>query len=166
MVVKAELKVKIEGIRALREAVRKATSRSLRDIADMILTDSQARVPVGATTALKDSGQLRPEVPVTSGEYAWIEVVYDAPYAAFVHEGTKPHFPPVDALVRWVQLVLGIHDEKEARGVAFAIARTISIHGTKPEPFLKDALNATKGKWQRILEKNFKDQLDPLSRYG
>ncbi len=48
-------------------------------------------------------------------------------YAVYVEKGTKPHFPPVDALARWAK----------QRGVnPYVIARSISIKGTKPHPFL------------------------------
>jgi hypothetical protein len=166
MVIKAELKVKVEGVRALRAALTKAAAKGLRDVADVILAESQRRVPVGASSGLKESGQVRPEKTALGADFAWTMVIYDAPYAAYVHEGTRPHFPPVDALVRWVQLVLGIHDEAEARGVAFAIARSISIHGTKPVPFLTDAIQATKPMWFTILERNFKAALGPLATHG
>jgi len=52
-------------------------------------------------------------------------------YVQPVDLGTKPHFPPVEALIDWVRTKLGIANEKEARGVAFLIARKISRVGTK-----------------------------------
>ena len=51
-------------------------------------------------------------------------------YGASLEYGTKPHFPPVSPLQFWVERKLGISG-KEARGVAFAIARAISVRGTK-----------------------------------
>jgi len=57
-------------------------------------------------------------------------------YAPAVELGTKPHFPPVEALIDWVRSKLHITDEKSARGVAFLIARKISRVGTKEQrPF-------------------------------
>lgn len=44
--------------------------------------------------------------------------------------GTKPHFPPLQPLVEWVNAVLHI-DGAEAKSVAFRIARKISKVGTK-----------------------------------
>jgi len=53
-----------------------------------------------------------------------------APYAMFVHEGTKPHFPPIDAIEPWAR----------KHGIpAFLVARAISQKGTKAHPFYKDA---------------------------
>jgi hypothetical protein len=47
-------------------------------------------------------------------------------YAACVEYGTRPHFPPVDALLPWVKKKFGTRDEGEARQIAFAIARKMS----------------------------------------
>lgn len=50
-------------------------------------------------------------------------------YALPVELGTRPHFPPIAPLVDWVIAKLGVR-EQEAHGVAFAIARKISVSGT------------------------------------
>lgn len=51
------------------------------------------------------------------------------PHVVPVELGSKPHFPPVEALMDWVKLKLGVADE-DARSVAFLIARKISRTGT------------------------------------
>jgi len=51
-------------------------------------------------------------------------------YAVPVELGTRPHFPPIQPLIDWVVAKLHIADEKDARGVAFAIAHTIAKRGT------------------------------------
>lgn len=57
------------------------------------------------------------------------------PAALFVELGTKPHMPPVDALVPWVREVLGVQGVR-ARSVAFLIARKIARKGTPAQlPF-------------------------------
>lgn len=50
--------------------------------------------------------------------------------------GTKPHFPPLQPLVDWVNEVLGI-DGAEGKSVAFRIARKISKKGTKGQFMFK-----------------------------
>jgi hypothetical protein len=50
--------------------------------------------------------------------------------------GTKPHFPPLQPLVDWVNEVLGI-DGAEGKSVAFRIARKISKVGTKGQHMFK-----------------------------
>jgi len=95
----------------------------------------------------------------------------NVPYAIYVHEDCKPHFPPLRPIRLWIMqkgfLKYGgdkvnkgflrkkfnykrdrlAHREegKEAHSlvnsVAYAIAKKISIHGTKGLPFLRMALN-------------------------
>jgi hypothetical protein len=55
-------------------------------------------------------------------------------YAAAVHNGTRPHFPPVAALLGWVKR------HGMPPGAAYAIARKIGEVGTEAHPFLTTAL--------------------------
>jgi hypothetical protein len=51
-------------------------------------------------------------------------------YAAAVEFGTKPHFPPLEAIQRWVHLKGLAASESEEKSIAFAIARKIAARGT------------------------------------
>ncbi len=53
-------------------------------------------------------------------------------HALPVEEGTRPHFPPVDALVDWVRFKgLDVRAGIPPRRMAFLVARKISQRGTK-----------------------------------
>lgn len=54
-------------------------------------------------------------------------------YAQYVEVGTRPHAPPVQPLIDWVKVKLGLLD-KSARSAAFAIRNAIAKRGTKPNP--------------------------------
>ena len=73
------------------------------------------------------------------------------PSAVFVELGTRPHMPPVAALVPWVRSVLGLA-EKEAQGVAFLIARKIARKGTRAQRPFARTLEANQGQLVRIFE--------------
>ncbi len=45
--------------------------------------------------------------------------------------GTRPHFPPIDALVDWVRLRFNVSSEAQAEGIARAIAWKIYHRGTE-----------------------------------
>lgn len=60
-------------------------------------------------------------------------------YALYVHEGTKPHWPPRDPIARWLAFKGG--NPKDAWRVQAAIAR----RGTAPRPFLTRALQDVLG---------------------
>ncbi len=82
-------------------------------------------------------------------------------HGIFVHEGTKPHFPPIEPILKWVIFKGLLNKNKsgagngsglkstkkaadvssEAKQIAYLIARKISRSGTKAFPFLNMALN-------------------------
>ncbi|KLN57623.1 hypothetical protein VPARA_11360 [Variovorax paradoxus] len=71
--------------------------------------------------------------------------------ASFVELGTKPHMPPVAALVPWVRAVLGV-EAKRAPSVAFLIARKIARKGTTAQRPFALALARTEGQVLRLFE--------------
>jgi hypothetical protein len=62
------------------------------------------------------------------------QVVFMARHSAFVHLGTRPHWPPVDALVGWAR--------RHGFAKPFLVARAIALHGTRAVPFLADAVRS------------------------
>ena len=89
--------------------------------------------------APKDTGALRKsirvEAPRRFGKLRGIAVVVRSPYGLFVHEGTKPHMPPVSALRGWAS----------RKGMSpWAVAYGIKRKGTKAQPFLKRAADETR----------------------
>jgi len=96
-----------------------------------------------------------------------IKVFGNVNYSVFVHEGTRPHFPPIEPIMRWVKNK-GIGQQfyikskraiatkrkavktksgesekrysSEVRSVAYAIAKSISKKGTRGKKFFELAL--------------------------
>lgn len=64
-----------------------------------------------------------------------------AKHADWIYYGTKPHWPPPQAIRYWVKRKLGISEEVQIRRVAFLIARKISQQGTKAVKYLDEAFN-------------------------
>lgn len=73
------------------------------------------------------------------------------PSATFIELGTKPHMPPVEALVPWVRAVLGV-DRKRERSVAYLVARKIARKGTKAQRPFGEAIAATDGQVLRMFD--------------
>jgi len=84
--------------------------------------------------APKDTGELQKSIKTKKVSKHERSVIAGAPHAVFVHEGTRPHWPPVDALRGWA---------KRHNIPAFLVARAISERGTAAVPFLTDAFNMT-----------------------
>lgn len=72
-------------------------------------------------------------------------------YALPVELGSRPHRPPVEPLTDWVRRKLG-KKGKEARSVAFAIARKIEREGTPARNMFSEGLSRTQGQIAELLE--------------
>ena len=90
--------------------------------------------PVGVT------GNLRLSAHAEFSGFGHAALVCDAPYAAMVEVGSRPHWVPFGVLHRWVEIKLGITDPAEAYGVTKAIQQKIAREGTRPQWFMKRLL--------------------------
>jgi hypothetical protein len=66
-------------------------------------------------------------------------------YAVFVHEGTRPHFPPAEPIKKWAYKKLGLRGQ-ELDSATYLIQRKISKKGTKAQPFMKIVFDQEKYK--------------------
>jgi len=108
----------------------------------MVANDARMSCPVAFTTLLKS---IQPGVVEVTNDEVRAEIKAESEYASYVEMGTRPHWPPVDALRPWAGKVLG--DEN----LAFLVARAISKRGTKPQPFLGPALYANQNVFKRAI---------------
>lgn len=65
----------------------------------------------------------------------------NAPHDIFVHEGTRPHWPPAKPIRQWVRKKLNV-PTNELDSVTFLVQRKISRVGTKAKPFAAVAVRA------------------------
>jgi len=82
----------------------------------------------------EDTGELGRRITFRYVPPNLAEVVSEAKHSVFVHEGTRPHWPPPGALAGWARR----HGIPE-----FLAARSVAEHGTKANPFLRDAYEET-----------------------
>ena len=75
----------------------------------------------------------------------WARIGPNTKYARPLHDGSRPHFPPVAAIEAWAR-------RHGMAGRGYAIARAIARRGTKGRPWLRDALvasrSAVNGYWK------------------
>lgn len=115
---------------------------------------------VQAASDYLDEHRINVDGDIKKSLYQEVERVKDAlkltvgagvAHAVYVHEGTKPHWPPVAPIREWVRKKLGIADRAQIRRVAFLVARKIARSGTRPKPFLDVPFQAAlKGLQPRI----------------
>lgn len=119
--------------------------------ADLLLQNAvQVKTPEGWSKNLRQS--ILAQQPEVSGDAVLGIVGTPVPYAIPVELGTKPHFPPVLALIDWVVDKLGV-PEKEAKGVAFLVARKISRTGTQAAHMFRDGFAENTSRVQAIFER-------------
>ena len=68
-------------------------------------------------------------------------------YWKYLEYGTKPHFPPIEKIAEWIR-IKPVLPRPNAKGklptqkqLAFMIARSISVKGTKPTHTLQQTIN-------------------------
>jgi hypothetical protein len=118
------------------------------------------RTPVGVTGLLRQSiAAHRPRVDI--GGRIVGEVGTPLSYAESREKGTKPHFPPVEALEDWVRAKLGIAPA-QARSVAFLVARKIAMVGTEGAFMFAGAFEATEDQIERFFNVAFRQVRDAV----
>lgn len=132
----AKLKLTLHGVNLLGKNAKEAAKKELGASAIQMLGESSKK--------LRDNGSVATSFLVNSGKVKEYDkgytVAYTASYAWIVEFGRKAGtMPPIQAIVPWVKKKLRINDEKEQKSVAFAIAKSISLHGTKAKPFFYPA---------------------------
>jgi len=133
----------------------------LRRVCEKIIHDAQDIIKTGQAFATGEMYKnLRYDVYRAAAQI--IGVVgsgANVPYTIFRHQGTRPHFPPIEPIKNWVIKKGFLSDKKghsirsvarikksvsydaQATSIAYAIAKTIAKKGTKGLPFLTMALN-------------------------
>lgn len=89
-----------------------------------------------------DTGRLRSSIQTRLDFERGIPVVFigtNVKYGIFVHEGTRPHWPPPAPLAAW-----GRRHGFTGRSAGFLIGRGIARRGTRANRFLVDALPAAR----------------------
>ena len=87
-----------------------------------------------------DTGHLANTILVDrSSDGSIVEIGPTAPYGPYVEFGTKPHFPPMDALEDWAR--------RHGLDSAWPICKAISERGTPAQPYLLPAYLAVVDKF-------------------
>ena len=142
--------VKIEGLSQLEylwkqapEITREELTRAATEASLLFEREVIDKTPVGVHGGAGLRGSISSHIKQLKDGPLGI-VSSNSPYAVPVELGTKAHFPPIEPLQDWVKHKLGIKDDKEAKGIAFAIALKISKKGTKGQFMFKQTFDEQK----------------------
>lgn len=112
----------------------------------------------------KASGDLirsiKPKIQINDFEYTLELELED--YWKYVENGSKPHFPPVDALIKWIEKKPirpkdGLVKNNEQ--LAYLIGRKISREGIKPGNQLSKSIEEANQKWMPIIDEAVTEDL-------
>jgi hypothetical protein len=143
-----------ERFKNSREHMLAAYNVALRKAGALLTPRIKAETPVGATHHLRNKTVYQ---VLGRAEDMRMEVRQSAfsergfPYGVAVRHGTRPHFPPIDALVPWVRVKLRVAEDR-VRQVAFLVARKISKVGTKPNPYHARVVDRSMGELKEIMQ--------------
>jgi len=140
-------KVEIKGLNELEKSLDKILSKKERIKREVLFTaldiQKNAKKRLRDQKAI-DEGNLMNSIMVDSVQGGLAaEIGSIAPYAPYVEFGTRPHFPPPDALEDWAK-----HHGFDS---AWPICKAIAKRGLKERPYLNPAYEEEKeGFVQRI----------------
>jgi hypothetical protein len=118
---------------------------TIQDITNNFCTELRNRLSNNNTDA---SGKLSKSIKgivKQSGKWVTISIQMED-YWKYIENGTKPHFPPIDAIKKWISvkpvLPRPLKNGKlpTTNQLAYLIGRKIAKKGTLPQPFLKPTL--------------------------
>lgn len=116
---------------------------TIKDITDSFVNELKAKLESNGTNATGDLSKSIKGIVKFDGKYLTVSIRLNE-YWRFVEYGTNPHFPPVDAIKKWIS-VKPVLPRPLASGklptenqLAYLIGRKISRFGTKPKPFLNN----------------------------
>ncbi|MEW8494241.1 MAG: HK97 gp10 family phage protein [Candidatus Thiodiazotropha taylori] len=133
------------------DTIRDELSSATWEAEMLLLRAIKEDTPVGATSVLRES--IYADVPVVNHESVSGIVGSSALHAMAVELGTKPHFPPLDPLVDWVQAKLDIKNQEEAESVALSIARKIAARGTEGQKMFQNNFHELRPSVEQLYKK-------------
>lgn len=142
-------KVEIKGLNELDKSLDKILSKKERIKREVLFTaldiQSKAKKKLREQKAIDEGNLINSIVvdPIQGGMVAEIGSI--APYAPYVEFGTKPHFPPPDALEDWAR-----HHGFDS---AWPICKVIAKRGLKERPYLGPAYEEEKDGFVRRIKK-------------
>lgn len=118
-----------------------------------IIADAKGNLRVNGSVV---TGNLRASGKVQKVDDKTLDVGFfssdarDKGYASYVEHGRKPgKMPPPDILEAWAYKKFRL-SHKEARSMAWSLARSIAKKGTKARPFFEPAVESG---WRKMMDK-------------
>lgn len=119
---------------------------TIQDITNDFVVELKNKLTANDSNASGNLAKSIRGIVKQNGKYIVISIQLED-YWKYIENGTKPHWPPVDAIKKWIS-VKPILPRPLKSGklptdnqLAYLIGRKISKVGTKAKPFLKPTIN-------------------------
>jgi len=131
-----------------------AMESAMLDIAEEMRADMddwliQGDHVVGTTGANDLASRLFADAEWQGDELKGI-VGSDVYYAVYFHEGTKPHWPPLNAITLWMMKKYNLKGD-ELMDAAKRVQLKIKKKGTNPHPFMRETFIDWQDRYEREL---------------
>lgn len=151
-----------QHLASLPDVLDRALSLGILEASLLLQRETAERTP-SAAGALRNS--IIAAMPERRGGAVLGVVGSPLAYAEPVELGTKPHMPPLQPIIDWVNLRLGLKNA-EATKAAEAIRWKIYRHGTKGAFMFQEALKATREQMGHIVESSLRRELETHRQQG
>lgn len=119
---------------------------TIKDITNNFCTELRNTLSNNGTDASGELSKSIKGIVKKDGKWVIISIRLNE-YWKYVENGTKPHFPPIDAIKKWITikpvLPRPLKNGKlpTTNQLAYLIGRKIAQKGTLPKPFFNPTLN-------------------------
>lgn len=120
--------------------------KGIKEITDSFVNELKNRLAENKTNATGDLSKSIKGLVKYDGKYLTVSIRLNE-YWRYIENGTKPHFPPIDAIKKWITikpvLPRPLKNGKlpTTNQLAYLIGRKIAQKGTLPKPFFNPTLN-------------------------
>lgn len=131
------------------------TYKVLQDYAEAVRQAYRDNLAQGRNASKNLSDTMTARVEVQGNAFA--VVLNMADYWKYIEHGTRPHFPPISVILKWIEVkpIIPRPDSKghvpSLKSLAYLIARKISEVGTEGKPDLQDASERTFNEFHEAL---------------
>ena len=131
-----QLQIRLRNFDKLKDKVQleRVTRPAFLEIGNAIIGELQKASPVGVSIGIREGWTLR-------GDEDLLKIVNTRRYTKAVDMGRRPAPIPVrEPLLRWVWLKLSPRTERQARALAFGIAKKAKERGIQGQNFVRPTL--------------------------
>jgi hypothetical protein len=131
------------------ELVTKELKRATWEASLLLEREVKERAPVGIGGGGGLKGSISAREPRVGDGSVIGEVGTSLTHAVPVELGTKPHMPPIQPLIDWVEHKFGLHGDA-AEKAAWGVAMKIKAKGTKGVHMFEEAFSANDNQVKKI----------------